>query len=43
MEALFVEHGISYIRTGAHNQAEIAERFEVTVTPAPDFVVYDET
>jgi hypothetical protein len=43
VEALFAEHGISYIRTGAHNQAEVAERFEVTVTPAPDFVVYDET
>jgi hypothetical protein len=43
VEALFAEHGISYIRTGAHNQGEIAERFEVTVTPAPDFVVYDET
>lgn len=41
VEALFAEHGISYIRADAHNQAEIAERFKVTVTPAPDFVVYD--
>lgn len=41
VEALFEEAGVSYIRTGSHNQAEIAERFEVTVTPAPDFVVFD--
>jgi hypothetical protein len=42
VEALFEEHGILYIRTGSHNQAEIAARFEVTVQPAPDFVVYDQ-
>ena len=41
VEALFSQHGISYIRTGSHNQAEIAARFEVTVQPAPDFVVFD--
>ncbi len=41
VEALFIEHGITFIRTGSHNQAEIAARFEVTVQPAPDFVVYD--
>lgn len=41
VEALFVQHGVPYIRTGSHNQAEIATRFEVTVTPAPDFVVFD--
>lgn len=41
VEALFTEHGIPHIRTGAHNQAEIARRFEVQVTPAPDFVVHD--
>jgi hypothetical protein len=43
VEALFAEHGILYIRTGAHNQAEIEARFEVVVRPAPDFVVYDES
>lgn len=43
VEAIFVEHHIPYIRTGAHNQAEIAARFEVHVTPAPDFVVFDQT
>jgi len=41
VEALFTEHGILHVRTGSHNQAEIAARFEVTVQPAPDFVVYD--
>jgi hypothetical protein len=41
VEALFVENGIPHIRTGSHNQGEIASRFEVQVTPAPDFVVFD--
>jgi hypothetical protein len=41
VEALFAGHGILHIRTGSHNQAEIAARFEVIVQPAPDFVVYD--
>ena len=43
VEALFVAHRVPFIRTGSHNQAEIATRFEVTVQPAPDFVVYDES
>jgi hypothetical protein len=41
VEALFTQHGISFVRTGSHNQADIAARFEVHVTPAPDFVVFD--
>ncbi len=41
VEALFTQHGVLFIRTGSHNQAEIAQRFEVHVTPAPDFVVFD--
>ncbi|MGH3301322.1 MAG: hypothetical protein ACRDOK_06440 [Streptosporangiaceae bacterium] len=41
VEALFEENGILYIRSGAHNQAEIAKHFEVSVLPTPDFVVYD--
>lgn len=41
VEALFTAHGISFVRTGSHNQADIARRFEVHVTPAPDFVVFD--
>ncbi len=41
VEALFTANGISFVRTGSHNQADIARRFEVHVTPAPDFVVFD--
>ena len=41
VEALFTARGVSFIRTGSHNQADIARRFEVHVTPAPDFVVFD--
>lgn len=41
VEELFRSNGIRYIRTGSHNQEEIARRFSVTVQPAPDFVVYD--
>lgn len=41
VEDLFTENGIPHIRTGSHNQAEIAARFEIKVAPAPDFVVYD--
>ena len=41
VEALFRENGVPYIRTGSHNQGDIATRFEVRVTPAPDFVVFD--
>lgn len=43
VEALFTENGVPHIRTGAHNQAEIAKRFEIHVTPAPDFVVFDKS
>ena len=41
VEALFLQRGIPFVRTGANNQAEITARFEVRVTPAPDFVVFD--
>lgn len=41
VQDLFTKNGIPFIRTGSHNQAEIATRFEVSVTPAPDFVVFD--
>jgi len=41
VEALFKEKGIPFLRTGSNNQAEVADRFEVRVTPAPDFVVHD--
>ncbi|WP_164700887.1 hypothetical protein [Modestobacter sp. KNN46-3] len=36
-----VARGIPFIRTGAHNQAEIERRFGLTVRPAPDFVFFD--
>jgi hypothetical protein len=41
VESLFVANGVSFVRTGSHNQADIAARFEVHVTPTPDFVVFD--
>jgi hypothetical protein len=41
VEALFELNRVPYIRTGSHNQAEIAERFGMLVQPAPDFVVFD--
>lgn len=41
VEALFRNNGVPYIRTGSTNQSEIATRFEIRVTPAPDFVVFD--
>lgn len=43
VEALFKDHGVPYVRTGSHNQGDIEGRFGVRVTPAPDFVVFDET
>jgi hypothetical protein len=43
VEALFRENGVLYLRTGSHNQSEIAARFEVRVAPAPDFVVFDKS
>jgi hypothetical protein len=41
VEALFRDKGVQYVRTGSHNQGDIANQFEVRVTPAPDFVVFD--
>jgi hypothetical protein len=38
---LFEQNQIPFIRTGSHNQEEIAARFSLTVRPAPDFVVFD--
>lgn len=43
VESLFREHGVPYIHTGSHNQGDIQARFEVMVTPSPDFVVFDES
>lgn len=41
VEDLFQEARLQFVRTGSHNQGEVAERFGISVTPAPDFVVYD--
>lgn len=41
VDDLFTAARVHFIRTGAHDQQEIARRFEVQITPAPDFVVYD--
>jgi len=38
---LLTKAGISFVQTGSANQAEISERFGLTVRPAPDFVIYD--
>lgn len=43
VEELFKTNRIPYLRTGSHNQVAIADEFEVRVTPAPDFVVFDDT
>lgn len=43
VEALFRDYRVPFVRTGSHNQGDIEERFEVRVTPAPDFVVFDES
>ena len=42
VEELFTNAGIPYVRTGSHNQADVARRFGLTVHPAPDFVVFDD-
>lgn len=38
---LFQEQGVPHLRTGSHNQGEVATRFNLTMTPAPDFVVFE--
>lgn len=43
VERLFQEHAVPYLRTGAHNQGDIEERFEIRVQPAPDFVTFDQS
>jgi hypothetical protein len=43
LEELFTVERVPFIRTGRHNQAEIANRFNLTVRPAPDFVIFEGT
>ena len=38
---LFAQRGVPFIRTGPSTRARIADRFGLTVTPAPDFVIHD--
>lgn len=41
VEQLFLDNGVPFLRTGSHNQGDIAARYEIRVAPAPDFVVFD--
>lgn len=41
VEDMVRQAGIPFVRTGSQNQADIAGRFGLTVSPAPDFVFYD--
>lgn len=43
VETLLRENEVPHIKTGSHDQAEIEETFNITVKPAPDFVVYEGT
>jgi hypothetical protein len=40
-EDILQSERIPYIRTGAHNQAEVRARFGLSVRPAPDFVIFE--
>jgi len=39
--AILDDLGIPYLRTGSKDQGEIVRRFNLSVTPAPDFVIFD--
>ena len=41
VQDLFTSHKVPFIRTGSHNQGDIADRFGLEVRPAPDFVLFD--
>lgn len=41
VEDLFKLQKVPHVRTGSHNQEEVAAKFGLTVKPAPDFVVFD--
>ena len=42
VEELLHEARVPYLRTGSSNPQEIAQRFQLTVRPAPDFVIFEE-
>ena len=41
VESVLTRAGVPFIRTGSSNQSEIADRFNLSVRPAPDFVFHD--
>ena len=41
VEEMLNDARVPFIRTGAHDQDAIANRFGLTVRPAPDFVIFD--
>jgi len=41
VERILAEAGIPFTRAGSTNQDEIVDRFNISVRPAPDFVIYD--
>ena len=43
LQELFDGAHVPYVRTGSQNQGDIAERFGLTVRPAPDFVIFEGT
>ncbi len=43
LEELLVRAGVPHVRTSARNQAIIADRFGITIRPAPDFVIFEGT
>ena len=43
VEDLFRTHGIPYVRTSAGNHSAVGARFQLTVKPAPDFIIHDQS
>ncbi|MFI5400382.1 MAG: hypothetical protein ACHQZQ_04950 [SAR324 cluster bacterium] len=41
VQAILDDHKIGYLRTGSGNQGQIQAQFEISVRPAPDFVIHD--
>ncbi len=41
LASLLTDAGVPYLQTGSSNQSEIAKRFNLTVRPAPDFVIFE--
>lgn len=41
LDELLTANRVPFVRTGSHSQSEIANRFNLTVRPAPDFVIFE--